>query len=364
MRTDIHGRECEISGISSQAGSNSRIAEDRDARREKESEAASGYPTTVNVPGLQCNISSSGPDSPSYLEILGHGELLRRAGMLEEKLSHCDLCPRRCGVDRNSGKTGYCRVDNRLKIAAINLHPWEEPPISGTGGSGTIFFSGCTLGCIFCQNYPISQLGVGREMSAEDLAGSMLALQEKGAHNINLVTSAHQMASFVRALAIAAGKGLKIPIVYNSSGYESLETLAILEGVVDIYLPDIKYSCSRTALRLSGAADYTEHNRRALLEMWRQVGSLVVDSRGIARKGMIVRHLVLPGGLAGTQESLSYLASEIGPDVWVSLMNQYFPAHKGPSHPPLDRKTTEEEYEAAFDALVSLGLLNGFTQEC
>lgn len=301
---------------------------------------------------------------PSYLEMLGPGELVRRADLLDEKLRRCDLCPRGCGVDRNSGKTGYCGVDNRPKIAAINLHHWEEPPISGTRGSGTIFFSGCTLRCIFCQNYPISQLGVGRVMSVEEIAEAMLDLQGKGAHNINLVTSAHQMASFVRALAMAAERGLRIPIVYNSSGYESLETLSILDGIIDIYLPDIKYSDPQIAQKLSAARDYVEHNRPALLEMWRQVGPILLDSRGIARKGMIVRHLVLPGGLAGTRDSLSYLVRELGPDVWVSLMNQYFPAHKGLSHPPLDRKTSEEEYETAFDAMLELGILNGFTQDC
>jgi len=318
----------------------------------------------VNGPERHAGADSSDRGLPSYRALLDRGELMRRADMLRERLSRCDLCPRRCGVDRNSGKTGFCGVDHRIRIAAINPHPWEEPPISGTGGSGTVFFSGCTLRCIFCQNYPISQLGVGRVMSIEDLADAMLNLQKKGAHNINLVTSTHQMASFVHALAIAAGRGLEIPIVYNSSGYESVETLRMLEGIVDIYLPDVKYSDPQTAEKLSGAGDYVEHNRRALLEMWRQVGPLAADSRGIARKGMIVRHLVLPENLAGTVESLSFLVREIGPEVWVSLMNQYFPAYKGLAHPPLDRKTTDEEYDAAFDALVDLGILNGFAQEC
>lgn len=284
--------------------------------------------------------------------------------MLEEKLRRCDLCPRRCGVDRTTGKTGYCRTGRNLRIAAINLHPWEEPPISGTTGSGTIFFSGCTLGCIFCQNYPISQLGAGREMDTVDLAEAMLRLQNKGAHNINLVTSTHQMAAFTGALALAARKGLRIPIVYNSSGYESLETLAILEDVIDIYLPDIKYSDPKISLKLSGAADYVDHNRKALLEMWRQVRGIRTGPEGIARRGMIVRHLVLPENLSQTEDCLSFLAKEIGPDVWVSLMNQYFPAHDGLKHPPLDRKASEEEYEAAFRVLTELGLMNGFVQDC
>ncbi len=307
---------------------------------------------------------AEGAIDPGYIELSMVGELSRRAEILEEKLRCCDLCPRKCGADRTAGKTGYCGVGHRLKIAAINIHPWEEPPISGANGSGTIFFSGCTLRCIFCQNYPISQLGVGREISREDLASEMLRLQQKGAHNINLVTSAHQMAGVARALDIAAKRGLRIPIVYNSSGYESLETLEILCGIIEIYLPDIKYSDPKTARNLSGAADYVTVNRKALLEMWRQVGSIVTDASGIGRRGMIVRHMVLPGDLSGTAECLSFLAREIGPEVWVSLMNQYFPAHQALETPPLDRKTTTEEYESACQNLTDLGLVNGFTQEC
>ncbi len=301
---------------------------------------------------------------PGYVRLLRTGELLHRAQALEAKLRRCDLCPRGCGVDRTAGRTGFCGVDARLKVAAINLHPWEEPPVSGTRGSGTIFFSGCTLRCIYCQNYPISQMGVGRHMSPNELAGQMIALQEKGAHNINLVTSTHQMAGFVRALATAAQDGLRIPVLYNTSGYESLETLSLLNGIVDIYLPDIKYSDPEVAHTLSAARDYVFHNRRALAAMWEQVGPLRTDPLGIARRGMIVRHLVLPEDLSGTRDCLSFLARRLGTGVWVSLMNQYFPAHKGHATPPLDRKVSEEEYEAAFEALTSLGLLEGFTQEC
>lgn len=290
--------------------------------------------------------------------------MLRRAEILEARLANCDLCPRACRVDRSGGKIGYCGTGCLPKVASINLHPWEEPPISGAGGSGTVFFSGCTLKCIFCQNYPISQLGVGREISTEELAEGMLRLQRRGAHNINLVTATHQVAAVVRALTIAVPRGLSIPLVYNSSGYESLRTLEVLDGIIDIYLPDIKYSDPKTAQKYSGAADYVEQNQAALLEMWRQAGPIRTDGDGIARKGMIVRHLVLPGGLSGTGESLAFLAERIGPDVWISLMNQYFPAHKGPVTPPLDRKATEEEYEAAFQAMADLGLLNGFVQEC
>jgi putative pyruvate formate lyase activating enzyme len=296
------------------------------------------------------------------LELLETGELSRRAEALDARLQRCDLCPRACGVDRKSGKVGYCGVGSLPRIASINLHPWEEPPISGTRGSGTIFFSGCTLRCIFCQNYPISQLGVGSERSVEDLASGMLKLQDKGAHNINLVTSTHQMAAVVHALVQAAHRGLRIPLVYNSSGYESVETLRLLDGIIDVYLPDIKYADSEIAGKYSGVADYVGCNREALVEMWRQTGPLQTDAAGIALKGMMVRHLVLPENLSGPDECLSFLARRMGPQVWVSLMNQYFPAHKGPFTPPLDRKATQEEYEAAFAALTGLGILNGFVQ--
>ncbi len=301
---------------------------------------------------------------PGYLDLFESGELLRRAKTLEEKLRRCDLCPRECGVDRTGGALGYCRVGGLPKVASINLHHWEEPPISGTGGSGTIFFSGCTLGCLFCQNYPISQMGVGNDLGLEELAAGMLQLQKKGAHNINLVTSTHQMPAVVNALVLAVPKGLTIPLVYNSSGYESIATLKLLEHIIDIYLPDIKYSDSRVAGKYSGAPDYVARNREALIEMWTQVGPLQCDDLGIAVKGMMVRHLVLPQNLAGSPQSFSFLAEQMGSRVWVSLMNQYFPAHKGPSTPPLDRKTTEQEYEAAFAALTQLGILNGFTQQC
>ncbi len=317
----------------------------------------------LNALAADCSVVVAPDEISPYLELSGSGELSRRAEALEARLSRCDLCPRACGVDRNRGKPGYCGVGNLPKIAAINLHHWEEPPISGTRGSGTIFFSGCSLKCIFCQNYPISQLGVGREMSVEDLASGMLEMQKKGAHNINLVTPTHQIAAIVRALAQAAHQGLHIPLVYNSSGYESVETLKLLDGVIDIYLPDIKYSDAQTAEKYSGAADYVSCNREALVEMWRQVGPIRTDAEGIAWKGMMVRHLVLPENLSGTGECLSFLAGRIGPQVWVSLMNQYFPAYRGLSAPPLDRKTTRKEYEAAFAAMTELGILDGFVQD-
>lgn len=299
---------------------------------------------------------------PGYLRLYEEGVLASRAEELARRLACCDLCPRRCGVDRNAGQTGACGVGAEPKVAAMSIHRWEEPPLSGTRGSGTIFFSGCTLKCVFCQNFPISQLGVGRTMGIEELAAGMLKLQKKGAHNINLVTPTHQMAAVARALLAAIPRGLRLPLVYNSSGYESLETLRLLEEIVDIYLPDIKYSEGQAAGFCSGRDDYVEHNRKALVEMWRQVGPLRTDKDSIAYRGLLVRHLVLPENLSGSRSCFSFLAHRLGADTWVSLMNQYFPAHKAHHLPPLDRKTSREEYEAAFQALNALGLGNGFVQ--
>jgi putative pyruvate formate lyase activating enzyme len=248
-------------------------------------------------------------------------------------------------------------------VAAINLHQWEEPPVSGSCGSGTIFFSGCSMECLFCQNYPISRLGVGRYMDVRDLAMGMVKLQERGAHNINLVTPTHQVPVVAKALLTAIPLGLRIPIVYNSSGYDRAEVLRLLEGIVDIYLPDMKYADSSNAHFCSKRPDYVEHNRSALLEMWRQVGPLKTDDDGIAYRGMVIRHLVLPDDLSGTRKCLGFIATHLGSDVWVSLMSQYFPAYKAFDTPPLNRKVTEKEYEQAFDMLTNLGLHNGFVQE-
>lgn len=299
---------------------------------------------------------------PAYIDLFDRGILEERGAELEDRLSACDLCPRCCGVDRRAGQKGFCSVDACPKIASINIHPWEEPPLSGARGSGTIFFSGCTMGCVFCQNYPISQLGVGRVLTVEELADGMLRLQRRGAHNINLVTATHQMAAVVRALCIAVPRGLHIPLVYNSSGYERLETLRLLEGVIDIYLPDIKYSNPQASLFCSGRSDYVQANRRALLEMWRQVGPLETDGAGLAVRGMLVRHLVLPEDLSSTRDCLAFLAEHMGSNVWISLMHQYFPAYKAHHLPPLHRRVMEEEYEQAFAVLDEFRLENGFVQ--
>ena len=302
---------------------------------------------------------------PSYLALHRSGELRRRAEAAHAALAECRLCPRECGVDRLAGVAGFCRSTAELRVASWNLHPWEEPPISGTRGSGTIFFSGCTGRCLFCQNYPISQLGVGRLVGIDDLAGMMLELQRRGAHNINLVTPTHYVAHFLRALDVAAGRGLRLPIVYNSSGFESVATLRLLDQVVDVYLPDAKYADDAVAGRLSSLPDYVAVNRAALSEIYRQVGDqLLLDDAGLLRRGMIIRHMVLPANLAGSADVFRWIAAHLSPHVHVSLMNQYFPAHQAFDHPDLQRKVTAEEYDAATEAFFEAGLQNGWSQDC
>ncbi|HTY07918.1 MAG TPA: radical SAM protein [Candidatus Edwardsbacteria bacterium] len=278
-------------------------------------------------------------------------------------LASCQLCPRRCGVDRTNGAPGYCRSGALPAVASHNAHHGEEPPISGSRGSGTIFFARCNLRCAYCQNWPISQQGQGREVSIDELAGMMLELQGRGCHNINLVTPSHVVAQVLQALAIAVPAGLNIPLVYNTSGYDSPEALRLLDGVVDIYLPDIRYRDGGSAQHYSDAPDYPAVNAAALQEMWRQVGQLRCDAEGIAERGMIVRHLVLPGDLSQTRSALQFLARELSPQVHLSLMAQYFPAHRAVDLPELARPVSEEEYRRALDWLDAYGLENGWRQE-
>jgi putative pyruvate formate lyase activating enzyme len=301
---------------------------------------------------------------PSYLRLYRSGGWRARLEAARAHLEACDLCPRACGVNRLQGEVGFCRAGALAKVASWNVHRWEEPPISGTRGSGTIFFSHCTARCIFCQNYPISQLGVGQEVDAERLAGMMIELQRRGCHNINLVTPTHYVAQTLAALDYAIPRGLNIPILYNTSGYDAVETLRLLEDVVDIYMPDAKYANDAVARRLSGFQDYVRHNRAALCEMQRQVGSaLVLDEHGIARRGMIIRHLVLPGGLSQTGEVLRWIADNLSRQAFVSLMAQYFPAYKTVDDPELGRGITAEEYDAALDAFSDANLEQGWQQE-
>jgi putative pyruvate formate lyase activating enzyme len=281
----------------------------------------------------------------------------------EEILKDCHLCPRRCGVDRTRGEKGFCRVLDRPFVSSWGPHFGEERPLVGRFGSGTIFFAGCNLGCIFCQNWTISHLMEGGEVSFEKLAGVMLELRDAGCHNINLVTPTHQMPMILRALLIARGKGLDLPIVYNTGGYDSLEALRILDGVVDIYMPDFKYSDPEQAKRYSKAPDYPEAAEAAIREMHRQVGDLVMDAQGIALRGLLVRHLVMPGGVAGTAEVVRFIAEEISKDTYINIMDQYHPCYKAFEHPPLDRRITSEEYREAIRLALRAGLrrIDGIT---
>jgi putative pyruvate formate lyase activating enzyme len=301
---------------------------------------------------------------PSYVALHRSGQLAERASAAIASLARCELCPRACGADRLAGGRGVCGVAADPVIASWNVHLWEEPPISGTRGSGTVFFSGCTGKCRFCQNYPISQYGHGNRVSVERFAQMMLELQQRGCHNINFVTPTHFAPQILAAVEIAAAQGLCIPLVYNTSGYERVESLRLLEGVIDVWLPDAKYASDQAAQRISGFPKYTEYNRAALREIYRQVGeALVLDEEGIVRRGMIIRHLVLPENLSGTPQVLRWIAAELSPRVHVSLMDQYFPAYKVLDDPLLGRKITTEEYAAALDAFDAAGLTNGWMQE-
>lgn len=300
---------------------------------------------------------------PSYL-LLTETQLAERAAQASAQLTRCTLCPRRCGVDRTAGERGYCQAGRLAQVASWHVHMWEEPPISGWDGSGTVFFSNCTARCLFCQNYPISQLHVGEDKTPAELARIMLRLQRQGCHNINLVTPTHYVPQIIEALCVARQQGLHIPLLYNTSGYDLPETLALLEGIVDIYLPDSKYADDAVAQRLSGYIDYVINNRAALLEMARQVGAtLECDEDGLAYRGMIVRHLVLPAGLSQTAEVLGWIKEHLGQRTPVSLMAQYFPAYKALEDPQLGRRLSSAEYDEAVRTIEALGLDEGWRQE-
>lgn len=299
----------------------------------------------------------------SYLQLLESGEIKFRVSEAYRYLRACRLCPRSCGVNRLKNELGFCRTGKLARVASINDHHGEEPPISGNKGSGTIFFSFCNMQCMFCQNYPISQLGNGKDVTPHELANMMIDLQKRGCHNINLVTASHVVPEFIASLYIAASKGLKIPIVYNSSGYDSLESLKLLDGIVDIYLPDIKYMSYAHAKEISNAPDYPDIAKIAIKEMHRQVGDLKMDSKGIACRGLIIRHLVLPKNMSDTGNVLEFIAKEISIETYISLMSQYFPAHKALEHKNLNRPITKNEFKKAVKTFHDLGLKNGWLQE-
>jgi len=281
------------------------------------------------------------------------------------QLTHCECCPRKCGVNRLAGETGFCRIAGGAQIAHAGLHHGEEPPISGTRGSGTIFFAGCNLRCIFCQNYQISQefkSSQTKTLTTDDLADEMLRLADAGAHNINLVSPSHVVFQAADALVAARAKGLTLPIVYNSNGYDSVDALRQVRGLVDVYLPDLKYLSNDAARRYSGVADYADIVPGVLREMLDQVGHLELDDSGLARRGLLVRHLVLPGGGDDSRRCLAFLA-RLSPATHVSIMSQYSPQYRAARCPEIHRPLTAREYDEVTDYALELGLENTFIQE-
>lgn len=286
---------------------------------------------------------------PAYLALHRSGELKRRGEALWERLAACDLCPRGCGVNRLKGEKGTCRATSELVIAAYHPHFGEEPPLVGRGGSGTIFFAHCSLRCVFCINWPISHGGDGKPGSLDDLAGMMIELQQRGCHNINVVTPTHYSAHILRALDRAAARGLRLPVVYNTCGWERLDVLRLMDGVVDIYLPDFKYADAQMATRHLGDSEgYPERTREALLEMHRQVGAARPGPDGLMRRGLMIRHLVMPNNAARTDEVLRWIGENLPRDTYVNVMSQYTPVHRAREFPEIARRLTRREYAQAL----------------
>jgi putative pyruvate formate lyase activating enzyme len=300
---------------------------------------------------------------PAYIKLHETGELQKRIDKAYQILEDCVICPRRCHVNRIKGERGVCRVGSLPMVSSYNPHFGEERPLVGRYGSGTIFLTSCNLRCLFCQNWEISHLMYGSEVSKEELGEMMVALQGLGCHNINFVTSTHQVPQILAALPHAIERGLKVPLVYNTGGYDSLDTIRLLDGVFDIYMPDFKYGDNVAAMRLSKAPDYVEVAKACIKEMHRQVGDLVMDDRGIAQRGLLLRHLVLPEGLAGTREVMHFIATELSKNTYVNVMDQYRPCYKAFENPPMDRRITAEEFEEAVRIILEEGLtrLDGIT---
>lgn len=283
---------------------------------------------------------------------------------MQKILEKCCLCPRNCGINRNKNQIGRCKATNKVKIALYSIHQFEEPCISGKKGSGTVFFSNCNLNCIFCQNYEISQLGKGKEITIERLAEIFLEQQKRNVENINLVTPTSYVPQIIEALKIAKEKGLKIPIVYNTNGYETIETIKLLKGYIDIYLPDLKYSDNNLAQKLSNAPQYFEIATEAIKEMIKQVGTPVFNKEGIMQKGVMIRHLVLPNNIENSKKVLKWINKELPKEIYVSIMAQYFPTYKAKEEKyNINRKLTKEEWEKIQDEVSNLGIENGFIQE-
>lgn len=290
------------------------------------------------------------------LELYHSGELRERIGLATSLLRSCHLCPHRCGANRLEDELGACRTSCEAIISSYGPHFGEESPLVGRHGSGTIFFANCNLRCLFCQNYSVSQLGEGKKASKEELASMMLSLQAQGCHNINLVSPTHVVPQILQALEIAMESGLRLPLVYNSGGYDSVETLSMLDGIIDIYMPDMKYSDERVARELSGIEDYPSVNRAAVKEMHRQVGDLKISAEGVAQRGLLVRHLVLPRGLAGTGEVVNFISREISPDTYTNIMAQYHPCYKAYDIPNLARPISTAEFQQAVELAHQAGL--------
>lgn len=300
---------------------------------------------------------------PVYLESFKKGTLSKVAQELWKRLSSCNICPRACKIDRLKGHLGFCKTSQAPKVYSFMDHHGEEPPVSGTKGSGTVFFSCCNMGCVYCQNYEFSQIGQGRQVQPEELGQIMLDLQAKGCHNINLVTPTHVLPMILKALLLAIPKGLSIPLVYNTGGYELPEIIEKLAGIVDIYLADMRYGDEQVALKYSCAADYPKYNQASVKLMHQQVGEAKIDAQGLIRRGLIIRHLVLPNGLSGTGKIMRFISSELSTDTYISLMSQYLPYYKAAKFPDIARRLTLEEYSAACGVMQKYGLHNGWTQD-
>lgn len=278
-------------------------------------------------------------------------------------LSNCELCPRNCHIDRTRGETGFCGAGLQPKIARIALHQWEEPPISGQRGSGAVFFSHCNLKCCFCQNYQISHEGYGNELSIPELSQKFLGLQEKGAHNLNLVTPTPYVPQIAEAIRLARSNGLTLPVIYNTSAYEKVDTLKLLDGLVDVYLPDLKYVAPEFGLSYSKASNYFAAASPAILEMVRQCGPVKMDEAGIIRSGVIVRHLIMPGAVEDSIRCIEWIKYNLPAGIYLSLMAQYIPLYQAQEHPEINRRITKEEYDRVVAKVMELDFEDGFLQE-
>jgi putative pyruvate formate lyase activating enzyme len=297
---------------------------------------------------------------PSYINLCKTGELHKRISVLTDMLTQCRICPRQCKVNRLQGELGFCRAGDKLMISSAFSHFGEEAPLVGHMGSGTIFLTHCNLRCVFCQNHDISHQGQGEAVTSEQMAAYMVALQQRGCHNINFVTPTHYAPQIIAALPYAIDRGLRIPLVYNCGGYESLEGIKLLDGIIDIYMPDVKWSDSAAAEKYAQAPDCPAVVKEVLKEMHRQVGDLQISEAGVAERGLLIRHLVMPAGVAGTREIMHYIATELSPHAYVNIMSQYRPEYRAGEFPELNRRITYAEYHEAIACAHDEGLYRGF----